>query len=53
MFPLKVLDYMRGGDLMQHQDGDPKTYSCKPMGSALLLRVLSQVRLIRRNHTGR
>jgi [calcium/calmodulin-dependent protein kinase] kinase len=38
-----VLDYMRGGDLMQLQGGDPKTYSCKPMGDGLLLRVLTQV----------
>jgi len=28
---------------MQLQEGDPKTYSCKPMTDALLLRVMTQV----------
>jgi serine/threonine protein kinase len=39
-----VLEYMKGGDMMQLQEGDPKTYSCKPMADNLLLRVLSQVK---------
>ena len=38
-----VIEYMKGGDMMQLQEGDPKTYSCKPMPDNLLLRVLSQV----------
>jgi len=28
---------------MQLQEGDPKTYSCKPMNDGLLLRVMTQV----------
>lgn len=38
-----VLEYMKGGDLMQLQRGDSKSYSCNPMPDYLVLRVLAQV----------
>jgi len=38
-----VLEYMKGGDLMQLQKGDSKSYSCTPMPDHLVLRVLAQV----------
>ena len=38
-----VLEYMKGGDLMQIQQGDSKSYSCQAMNDNQVWRVLEQV----------